>query len=211
MATGRGFSGKRLPLTAAFAVLLVAAFGAGCQGFFTNPVLSSVAVQPPTAQILLGKTRTFQAWGTYDDGTRKQITSGVAWSTDDANIISIDSTSGLATAENVGNVTITASAEALSGTADATAYLVVSSLVVTPDTWNLNTTGGSQDFTVQANGSTDVTSGATFTPSNSAFSCPSGTSPVTCTAINPTAGSYTITVTYPGTTLAPTVKVTVSP
>jgi len=211
MLTGRTFAGKRLPLTLAFAVLVAAAIGAGCHGFFVNPTLSSIAIQPPDAQILIGKTLTFQAWGTYDDGSRSQIKSGVVWSSD-SSAITIDQNTGVATAVDIGTATITASAQALSNTASATSYIVVSSLVVDPDKWNLNTSGGTQDFTVTANGSDDVTSGATFTPSNTTFfSCPNGTSPVTCTATNPTAGNYTITVTYPGTTLAPTIAVTVSP
>src|ERR1017187_946779 len=48
MATGSGFAGKRLSLALAFGVLVSAAIGAGCKGFFPNPTLSTVAVQPPT-------------------------------------------------------------------------------------------------------------------------------------------------------------------
>ena len=211
MATGSGFAGKRLSLALAFGVLVSAAIGAGCKGFFPNPTLSTVAVQPPTAQILVSKTQTFQAWGTYDDGSRSQITSGVTWSSDSPSV-TIDPNSGVATAQSVGTATITASAQAVPGTAAVTAYLVVSSLTVSPTTWNLTTSGGTKTFQVFANGTVDVTSGATFTPSSAAFSCPSvTTSPLTCTATSPAANNYTITVTYPGTSIAPTIAVTVSP
>src|ERR1017187_1033086 len=91
MATGRGFSGNRLPLTAAFAVLLVAAFGAGCKGFFTGNTLNSIAIQPPSPQVQVGSTTTatLQAWGTYSDNTRSQITSGVSWTSSNNSILEI--------------------------------------------------------------------------------------------------------------------------
>ena len=51
MLNGRKFAGKRLPLTVAFAVLLVAAFGAGCKGFFQPNALESVAIQPASLNL----------------------------------------------------------------------------------------------------------------------------------------------------------------
>jgi hypothetical protein len=133
MATGRGFSGNRLPLAAAFAVLLVAAFGAGCKGFFPGNTLNSIAIQPPSPQIQVGPTTTvtLQAWGTYSDNSRSQITSGVVWTSSDSTIAEIlppcDNTKpcGSATVEGLasGTATITASAQGLSTTASATTYL----------------------------------------------------------------------------------------
>jgi hypothetical protein len=212
MLRGRTFVGKKLPLTAVFVLLVVAAFGAGCKGFFPNPTLQSIAIQPPTPQILLGKTLNLQAWGTYNDGSRSQITSGVSWTSNPSTVASIDPNSGVATGQALGTSTITAAAQGLSGTATATVFVVITSLTVNPTTWTLtaNTTS-STTFTVTANGNQDVTSTATFTPSNTSFfSCVDGTNPVTCTATNPTAGTYTITVSYPGSTLTATVNITVS-
>lgn len=204
-------TGRKLALTLAFAGLLVVAFGVGCKGFFPNPVLQSIAIQPPSPQIVLGDTLDLQAWGTYDDGTRSQITSGVSWTSDDSASVAIDPTSGVATGQALGTAGITASAQGLSGTATATVYLVITSLTVTPTTWSFSgTAGDSKAFTATANGNIDVTSTATFTPSNTTFfDCPGGTSPVTCTAqAGTTAGSYTITVSYPGSTLTAVVNVT---
>ncbi len=212
MWTKRTVAAKRLPLTIGFAVLLLAAFGAGCKGFFPDPVLQSIAIQPPSPQILLGKTQNLQAWGTYDDGTRQQITSGLSWGSDDGTIVSVDA-NGVATGEGLGTTGITAAAQGLSGSATATVFIVISSLTVNPTTWGfLGTQGASQNFTATANGNQDVTSTATFTPSNTTFfSCPGGTTPVTCTADpGTTAGPYTITVSYPGSTLTATVNVTVN-
>jgi hypothetical protein len=205
-------TGRKLALTLAFTVLVALAFGISCRGFFPKPVLQTVVIQPPSPQIVLNKTLALQAWGTYDDGTRSQITSGVSWLSDSGNVV-IDPSSGVATGQALGTAGITASAQGLSGTATATVYIVITSLTVTPNTWTFVGTKGSQTtFTVTANGNQDVTSGATFTPSDTTdFSCVNGTSPVTCTASNPTpAGNYTITVTYPGSSITATVKVTVS-
>jgi hypothetical protein len=208
------FTGRRLALTLAFTVLVVVAFGVGCTGFFPKPSLLSVAIQPASPQIVLGQTSTLQAWGTYDNNQHTQITSGVAWSSDSASV-TIDQNSGVATGNSLGTATITATAQGISGTATATVIVgTINSLAVNPNTWGLTTTGGTKTFVVMANGTEDVTTGATFTPSDTTdFSCSnSGASPETCTANSGVvANTYTITVTYPGTSLAPVITVTVSP
>ena len=94
MASGRMFTGKRLPLTLAFGVLVAAAIGAGCNGFFTSPTLNSIAIQPPSPQVQVGDTLNLQAWGTYSDGSRSQITSGVAWTSSDNSTVSINPNTG---------------------------------------------------------------------------------------------------------------------
>jgi len=165
MATRHGFTGKKPALLAALIVLLVALFGAGCKGFFTDNTLSSISIQPPSPQIEVGTTtaQTLQAWGTYSDNSRAQITSGVAWTSSDPNVISIDPNTGLATGlGSGGTATITAAAEGLSATATATAYLGnVTALTVctgTYDTgtcpaatWTISgTKGGTQNYYAKA-------------------------------------------------------------
>ncbi len=204
------WTGRKLPLTLAFVVLVGLAVGVGCQGFFVNPVLQSIAIQPPSPQIVLTKTLNLQAWGTYDDGTRSQITSGVVWSSNSTNV-TIDPNTGVATGAALGTATITASAQGLSGTASATVYLVITSLTVSPTTWSFTGAQGQANvpFTATANGNVDITSGATFTSSNTTYiNCVNGTSPVLCTAIATPPGPYTITVSYPGSTLTAIVNVT---
>jgi hypothetical protein len=213
------FTGHKLALMLAFTVLVALAFGVSCRGFFPKPVLQSIAIQPPTPQVPFNGTLTLQAWGTYDNGNRQQITSGVAWSST-ANV-SITTDTGVATGVNLGTATITAAAQGLSNTAAATVYLAnISNLAVNPATWTVSgTNSGNMDFTATAtaNGApVDVTTGATWTvsptPALGTFTCTnSGASPETCTVTTgTTAGSYRITVTYPGTTLAPFVAVTVN-
>lgn len=141
MLSGCTFAGKRLPLTVAFTLLLLAAFGAGCNGFFTSPTLSSIAIQPPTPSVEVGQTATLQAWGTYSDNSRSQITSGVAWTSDSPDAVCFVSGStcvssfsgGGATIAGVapgGTATVTAAAQGLSATATATAYLIITNFEV---------------------------------------------------------------------------------
>jgi hypothetical protein len=207
------FTGRKLALTLAFTVLIALAAGVSCKDFFQPNSLETVAVQPPSPDILLSQTTNLQAWGTYQDNTRTQITSGVAWSSSDPTVVTIDQNSGLATGVGVGSATITAAAQGLSGTASATVYIDITSLTVTPNTWGFKgTAGGSDSFTVTANGGTDVTSSATFTSSNTTYiNCVNGTAPVFCTgdASTPT-GTYTITVSYTGSAITAIITVTVS-
>jgi len=128
------FTGRKLPLTLAFAVLVVVATGVSCKGFFTDPTLSSIAIQPPTPSVEVGQTTSLQAWGTYSDNSRSQITSGVAWTSDTPAAVCFVSgtkclssfSGGTGTVSGVapgGTATITAAAQGISATATATAYL----------------------------------------------------------------------------------------
>jgi len=194
MATERKLAGKKLPLTIAFTVLLVAAFGAGCKGFFQSPTLSSIVIQPPSPQVEVGPTTTLtlQAYGTYSDNTRSQITSGVSWSSSDATVaVFTDNcgngiptcateTSGNATVEGLtsNTATITAAAQGLSATAAITAYYgnisnfevclgtFVAGQSCNTGTWAPSSAkGGTQDYYVQATyqGSPiDLTTASTF-------------------------------------------------
>lgn len=220
MLSGRTFAGKKLPLTIAFAVLVAAAFGAGCKGFFQKNALASIAIQPPTPNVQVGQSSTLQAWGTYQDNTRSQITGGVVWTTSDPTAVQINANTGQITGEGSGGTaTITAAAQGLSATANATSFLGnISNFELCQGTFDTGTCpaptwtvtaaqgGGPQDYYVRAsaNGQTiDVTTNTTFTvsPSNFTFggiSCPSTTSPATCTVTAGTlpTGTYTVTVVY---------------
>ncbi len=208
------FQGRKLGLTLAFTVLVALAFGVSCNGFFQSNSLVSIAVQPPSPSVLLNQSTTLQAWGTFQDNTRSQVTSGVAWSTSDPTVLSINETSGVATGVSVGTATVTAAAQGLSGTASATVYIVITSLTLNQNTWTFTGANGgtSPGFIVTANGNTDVTSGATFTSSNTQYiNCVNGTNPVYCTAIAATPpAQYTIVVSYTGSSITATINVTAS-
>src|SRR5580704_11331366 len=208
------FTGRKLALTLAFTVLVAMALGVGCRGFFQGNALLSIAIQPPTPTVQLNQTQTLSAWGTYSNGNggTTQITSGVAWSSDTPNVLSIDPNSGIATGQSLGTATVTASAQGISATASATVYIIVTSLTVTPNTWTFTGLAGGTNpvgFVVTSNGGTDVTTGAIFSANTTFITCVNGTDPVFCTASSGTTpGSYTITVTYPQTSAFTTIKVT---
>lgn len=217
-------TGRKLALTFAFAVLLTLAFGVSCQGFFPHKTLTAISIQPPSPQIEVGaaNAQTLQAWGTYDDNSRSQITSGVEWTSSDTTVLQIGLTSGVATGEGSGgSATVTASAQGLSGTASANVYLgSVTSFQVcmgsfgattscssgsSPLTWSPNVTSGqvTQPFIAQgvSSGTTlDFTTASTWTVESSissSITCDNSATPASCTvAQGTTAGTYTITVTY---------------
>ncbi len=211
-------TGRKLALTLAFVVLIGLAAGVSCNGFFQSPTLSSIAIQPPSPQIEVGSTttQTLQAWGTYSDNSRAQITSGVSWSSSPSTIVEIvgpcaTQECGSATVQGVasGTATITVAAQGISTTATATAYLgsvtnfevcegisvPVSSCTTT---WSADATNTvNQPFVAQGDsgGTTyDLTTAASWTvaptPTTGSITCTnSGVSPETCTVESGTTAS----------------------
>jgi uncharacterized protein YjdB len=172
-------TGRKLPLTLAFAVLVVLAFGASCKGFFVKPTLTTIAVSPPTPTITNGTTNNTQQFtvvATFDDGSHGSTP--VSWSSKDPTTIASISSSGLATAIGLGSTTITAASTILpniSGTATLTVTLgCIASIDVTPHGATVRV-GDTQQFTAMATpcagsgtGTTDITNLATWNSSNTA-------------------------------------------
>ena len=69
--------------------------------------LVSILVSPPSPSIANSTFQQFSAEGTYTDGSKKDITSAVTWSSDDTFVVSID-TSGFAFANGIGTAIINA-------------------------------------------------------------------------------------------------------
>lgn len=208
MATERKFA-KKLPLTIAFTVMLVAAFGAGCNGFFQSPTLSSLAIQPSSPQVNVAQTQVVSAWGTYSDNTRSQITSGVGWSSDTTDVATVVGTgSATLTGISPGTATLTASAQGISATATATVVGNVTSITVSPTTANLTIGGSGQPFTFTAtpgppnfitadNGGT-----LNISPVDSFFICVVGVDASNnpaevCSVSQGAASQYTLSISYP--------------
>ena len=209
MLNGRKFAGKRLPLTVAFAVLLVAAFGAGCKGFFQPNALESVAIQPASLNLQVNGTQQFSAWGTYEDNTRSEITSGVVWTSDSPNVTI--SAGGTATGVSVTSAaaTISGSAQGLSGTATVNVIGNVTTITATDSASNITAGGNPVTFTFKASpGPPDyitVADGGTLviTTADSFFVCTVGTDAAgnpaeSCSLTSGgTATSYEVSITYP--------------
>jgi trimeric autotransporter adhesin len=213
---------KKLQIVAAFGTLLLFALGLGCNGFFVDPVLTSIAVGP-TATINQGATVQESAIGTYNDGSTQTLSSGVQWSSSSTTTAGV-SNSGLVTGAAPGTATITAAYQATSGTASITVSLGnVTALKITPQTNTVTINGTTATpffaYATVAGDSTpiDVSPTATWTvsdPTNFTINVPTTTGVgVTITAgSGATAGEVVkVTATYTSTTtLNATAQLTVS-
>lgn len=138
----------------------------------SDAVLVSIAVEPATASIAAGLTRSFKATGTFSDTTTQDITAQVTWSSSAAAIASVSNAAGskgLVTAIAVGDATITATSGAIHGDAQVTVTAAeVTAIAVAPATASI-AVGATQQFT--ATGSftdhvdRDITATATWTSS----------------------------------------------
>lgn len=201
MATERRFAGKKLPLTIAFTVLLVAAFGAGCKGFFQPPTLTSITINPANPSVQVGSNVSLTAFGVNSDGQGATLTSGVSWSSSDPTIAQITGSCATATCGGVsvlgvaaGQATITAGDQSVQNTATlnvilpgVTNFQVCQGLFgsttcsngTTPLTWTVQSaSGGNSTFVSQgsANGTEfDLTTQSTWTltqtPAAGSISC----------------------------------------
>jgi hypothetical protein len=162
MATGRKFAGKKLPLTIAFTVVLVAAFGAGCKGFFQPPTLTSITINPIGPTVQVGSDVSLTAFGVNSEGTGATLTSGVSWSSSDPTIAQITGSCATEPCGGVsvlgvapGQATITAGDESVTNTATLTVILPgVTNFEVCEGTFGATTTcsNGSQALTWTVSG-----------------------------------------------------------
>ena len=60
-----------------YGALAILALAVSCKGFFVNPTLTSIVISPTAPQVAVGTTATMQVFGTYDDGSRSQVKSGL--------------------------------------------------------------------------------------------------------------------------------------
>jgi hypothetical protein len=206
------FSGRKLPITLVFSVLLGLAFGVSCKGFFPDPVLQSIAVGPASQTIQTGNTNNtlqMSAVGTYSDGTRPD--NKVTWSVvpADESIVTL-SKSGFATAVAQGTATITATSTEIPTISGSTTLTVTTGCIqkidVTPVDPNIRV-GNPQSFTATAttcNGSVDITDVATWKSSNTAVATidssgvattiTTGTTDITASSGGVTSPAQTLTV-----------------
>jgi hypothetical protein len=223
------FTNHKLRLAGAFAALAALALAVSCTGFFQNPTLSTITIDPPTPTISQGATQQMTATGTFQDGSTSTLTGGtscsgstVCWSTSDATVVTI-TTSGSATGAGQGTATITAASGAITGTTQANVDLTnVTNFQIcegtfgatttcssgsTPLTWNA-AVGTSQNFIAQgsSNGQTvDLTASSIWTVSSTStgIQCSnSSVSPENCSVddTGATTGTTPVIVTYGSTT-----------
>ena len=101
----------------------------------SNATLQSIQVSPSTLEIPNGANGQFSAIGLFSDGSKHDVTLLAHWSSSDPNIAVIDERStGLVHSNAVGNSTITAQLNGLTGTGELTVNnATIVGLVITPD------------------------------------------------------------------------------
>src|SRR5215813_8017664 len=115
-------------LLAAFALILLA----GCGNFFRDSnEVAGISVSPANASLQLNKTQQFTAIGTLGDGSDKDVSSSVEWTSSSPKVATIDS-SGMATALSTGTTTITASQHNVSGSTTLTVSVHANGITVSP-------------------------------------------------------------------------------
>lgn len=173
---------------------------------------SSITITPPSPSIASNMTQQLTATGTYPDGTTKDITSSVTWTSSSTTVATINS-SGLATGVKVGSTTITATIYGGINSMSKTTTLTItaaalSSIAITPVsvpiliaiTQQFTATGTYSDGTTN-----DITSTTTWTSSSTSVATINSSGLATAVS----AGSTTITATsgnISGTTTLTTVS-----
>jgi trimeric autotransporter adhesin len=101
----------------------------------TAAALASLVVSPPTASLPLGTTVQLAATGTFTDGSARDVTTSVQWTSANPSVVAINanSTFGLAMATALGSSTITATSGNISSSAGVTVTnAAVLSIAITP-------------------------------------------------------------------------------
>ena len=164
----------------------------------TVPV-ASVAVTPSSASIAVNAT--VQLTATLKDANNNTLTGrAIAWTTSNASVATVNSSSGLVTGVAVGSATITATSEGKTGTSAVTVVagppVPVATVTVTPNPASV-AVGATVQLTAtlkDANGNTLTGRTVAWTTSSASTASVSGSGLVTGLAV----GSATITATSEG-------------
>lgn len=168
----------------------------GCEGFFPEAKLLSIAITPGSPSLVDGDKQQLTATATYDDGSSKKLSS-LTWTSSDATIAAVDS-NGMVTAGAVGSATISAAFNDVTGTTSVTvAAAALRSLSISPQNPIIRlASGNTQQFTATgtySDASTkDLTSTVTWTSSSSSVASISTAGLATASSLK---GTTTITAT----------------
>jgi Bacterial Ig-like domain (group 2) len=212
---------RNLRVTGAFAALATLALAVSCRGFFVNPTLTSIAIAPASPQVEVGTTLTpaLQVFGTYSDGSNSVVTSGVSWTSQTPSVATITA-GGVLQGISIGTSTIQASAQAVTASATATVFLGgISQITVSPTNQSITasaTTAEPFNFVATANGTqypitTDNGGVLTITPTTSDLTCEASGNGEICSGDgNEALQTYSLVMSYPGTTQTATATLSVS-
>jgi uncharacterized protein YjdB len=189
---------------------MLTASSIGCSGFFVDPTLTTITVTPATPSVIAGDTLQLTATGSYDDGSTKNISGSVTWTTSDNGVATVSS-AGLLTGVAEGTATLTATSAAISGTTTATVQISgLQSITLSPTGPSIKQ-GATQQFTATGHlqdGSTKVLTSVTWTSSNTDVATIDATG--LATALSVTASSAT-TITATSGTVSANTTLTVNP
>ena len=183
----------------------------------TDAVLVDLGVTPATATVALGVTQAFQATGTYSDSSTRDLTGDVAWTSDNESVATIsnaDDTAGQASTHAVGTITVTASTEGVSDTAqlEVTAAALQTIVIAPMDatlpagtTQQLTATGNYSDGTTE-----NLTTTVTWSTSDPAVAEVSNGEESRGVALGKTVGAITVTATDPVSGVVGTAPLTVT-
>jgi Bacterial Ig-like domain (group 2) len=202
----------KLRLIGALAVLATLVLAVSCRGFFTNPTVSSITIDPPNPTVSVSLTRQLTAAGTDSNGNPLTLTGGtsctgttVCWSSDTPSVATV-SVGGLLTGVAPGTSTISAASGTASATTTATITLDnVTSVVLGPSgitSFSIaqsTTATGSDCLTATATAGgqqINVTTSVTWTAANtSLLTVQNGVDPMCVTSLA-MSGTTTVFATY---------------
>lgn len=187
-------------------------YSIGCGKFFVDPTLSSIAVTPQTPSIAINKTRQMTATATYNDGSEKDITGSVTWSSSNTAVATV-SDSGLVEGVDAGTASITATSGSISGATTVTITIAdLSSIAISPTNASI-LSGQTESFTaigtLQNGSHVDITNAVTWKSSNTSAATIASTGIATGQSVS-TAQTTSITATS-GSVVSNTATLTVNP
>jgi hypothetical protein len=211
-----------LRVIGALAVLGMLALAASCRGFFVDPTLTQISISPAAPQVQVGQSEGLSVYGTYNDGSTGQVTTGVTWSSSDSTVATFSSpTSNVLQGVAPGTATITANAQAVSATATATVFITITQMTIAPTSATVTAGQVFDGFTVSgiSNGQKVIlTPSSTLTAylngtaaTDVTCSYNSATQKQDCTTQSTSSGPYQIVASYAGSTITATATLTVSP
>jgi uncharacterized protein YjdB len=221
---------NKLRLAGGFAALAALALAVSCTGFFQNPTVTSIVIDPPSPTVSVGDTSQLTAAATDSNGNPLTLSGGtsctgttVCWSSDTPSVATI-STGGLLTGVSAGTSTITAASGTASATTSATVTLGnVTTIVLGPNAItsfsipesSVATGNDCLTATATAGGQqVDVTTSVTWqTPNTSLITVQNSVTPM-CVTSQAMTGTTTVFATYVSggnTITSNSVSVTVTP
>jgi hypothetical protein len=98
---------------------VLAAISTACSGSTPSSEVSAISLSPSPCVLSRANSRHLTAQATMPDGTKRDITADVSWSTDNANTATVDK-SGVVVGVNLGVTKITATYKGATGTEECT-------------------------------------------------------------------------------------------